>query len=422
MSQNSLYEFCKSRKDICCYGAGVYGRVVLTWLEEHGIRVSGFVVSHNSLSNRKILEKKVCEISSDLLSDETSFVVAVSEQYRKEITDTLSLYGYSDYYVISEQEIWQLDQENLYSREYRVSNNINILLYHRVINIEPDTWKLAVTPEHFEEQIRFLKEHYSIIGFDDDWREVKEKSVIITFDDGYFDFYQYVVPILEKYHVPATVFVSTGNLDSEKEFWWDELERLLIVNPDCPTQIVFSGKEYRTGNMEEKSKTAYAIHPVLKAMEPDERELALSQLEQITRNRVLPRRNYRVMTSDELRKTASSDMVTVGGHTVTHNSLAFERTDQQTQEIVESKRIIEEITGRKINVFSYPFGGKEDYDYNTLRIVEEAGYEKAAAVRNGIEDNASCGYEICRNGIQDMPLVDFARNMRRLWTVYGDDN
>ena len=52
------------------------------------------------------------------------------------------------------------------------------------------------------------------------------KSVAVTFDDGYTDNLYQAKPMLEKYSVPATVFVCTGYVG--KEFWWDEIERLVM--------------------------------------------------------------------------------------------------------------------------------------------------------------------------------------------------
>ena len=37
--------------------------------------------------------------------------------------------------------------------------------------------------------------------------------------------------------MPATVFVATGKVDGETEFWWDELEGLLICTPDLPASL-----------------------------------------------------------------------------------------------------------------------------------------------------------------------------------------
>ena len=50
---------------------------------------------------------------------------------------------------------------------------------------------------------------------------LEENSIVVTFDDGYLDVLQNAVPILERYQIPATIFVVTGNLG--EPFWWDRL-------------------------------------------------------------------------------------------------------------------------------------------------------------------------------------------------------
>ena len=57
--------------------------------------------------------------------------------------------------------------------------------------------------------------------------EPLSRSVVITFDDGYRDNLLVAKPILEEHGLPATVFVTTGYVGSNRDFWWDELESLL---------------------------------------------------------------------------------------------------------------------------------------------------------------------------------------------------
>lgn len=104
------------------------------------------------------------------------------------------------------------------------------LLYHRVNCLEKDINLLAVSPKNFYDQMLYLKQNYKIVKFDEDWSEVEQDAVCITFDDGYFDNYQYAFPILKKLEIPATIFVATGNLDTKEEYWWDELERNLLLD------------------------------------------------------------------------------------------------------------------------------------------------------------------------------------------------
>jgi peptidoglycan/xylan/chitin deacetylase (PgdA/CDA1 family) len=53
-----------------------------------------------------------------------------------------------------------------------------------------------------------------------------EAGVVVTFDDGYVDNLRNALPILERLRVPATLFVATGPVESQRPFWWDEFSAL----------------------------------------------------------------------------------------------------------------------------------------------------------------------------------------------------
>ena len=64
--------------------------------------------------------------------------------------------------------------------------------------------------------------------------DVPSAGVVVTFDDGYADNFHNAKPLLERYEIPATVFVTTGYLQDQREFWWDELERILLQPGTLP--------------------------------------------------------------------------------------------------------------------------------------------------------------------------------------------
>src|SRR5262249_44705633 len=66
---------------------------------------------------------------------------------------------------------------------------------------------------------------------------LRRGTVVVTFDDGYADNATTALPLLERYDVPATCFVTTSAVASSREFWWDELERLLLERVDLPPEL-----------------------------------------------------------------------------------------------------------------------------------------------------------------------------------------
>ena len=114
-----------------------------------------------------------------------------------------------------------------------------ILLYHRVAETKTDPWALCVTPEHFAEHLQVLLNQRRAVPLErlaatDRAESAVRRSVALTFDDGYADNLHAAKPLLEQYDVPATVFVVTGDLGDTREFWWDELERLVLQPGTLP--------------------------------------------------------------------------------------------------------------------------------------------------------------------------------------------
>ena len=64
----------------------------------------------------------------------------------------------------------------------------SILLYHRIENLnqEEDPERLAVSPENFNQHLKYLKDNFNVIS-PDKINQVRTPSVIISFDDGYAD-------------------------------------------------------------------------------------------------------------------------------------------------------------------------------------------------------------------------------------------
>ena len=48
-------------------------------------------------------------------------------------------------------------------------------------------------------------------------------TVAVTFDDGYRDNYENAFPVLQRYGIPATIFLTTGNIDSKEPLWFERL-------------------------------------------------------------------------------------------------------------------------------------------------------------------------------------------------------
>lgn len=281
-----------------------------------------------------------------------------------------------------------------------------VLIYHRVLELENDPQLLTVTPDNFERQILWLKENYNIIPLKElikalTNKKVPNNSIVITFDDGYFDNLYYAKTILEKHKVPATIFVSTGLIGKDREFWWDELERLFLTENILNKRISFyiENKLYEWFiDSKEKSMLTYKeIHPILKYLKNVDREKIIEELFcQLGLDRNQTRKTHRILNEKELKDLSDSDYIEIGAHTVNHCVLSMEDIPTQEMEIMESKIYLENITNKPITSFSYPFGTKQDYNINTIETLKRAGFKYAIANSQGFVTKETDLYEIPR--------------------------
>ena len=199
---------------------------------------------------------------------------------------------------------------------------IIVLIYHRVTSLSSDPQRLAVSPDNFFNHMLYIKDNFPVLRFEADWSNLKESSVVITFDDGYFDNVREALPVIEEVGVPVTFFVSTGDLGSIHEFWWDELERILLVEREFPSTFELQderfGKNWPTKNRAERSVLYQEMHQLIKQIGVACRDDWFRQLRAWADLAEEGRATHQVMTINELQKLASSDLATIGAHTVSH--------------------------------------------------------------------------------------------------------
>ena len=421
MGHEELLDYCCRYKRIICYGAGRYAMTIREFLYENNINLVGFVVTDNKEEKKMLMDLSVDNCTEVFpVKDDTGIIIGVGETKHDEIKESLNMFGVKEYFAVTQKCFNDIDLHTKYIKKWRNNDcEICVLLYHRVCSLPLDVWGLAISPEAFEKQIKFFRENYNIIRFDEDWSKVVEPSLIITFDDGYADNLYHALPILEKYEVPATIFVSTGNLDTSKEFWWDELERIIFFNEKdtfyfAPDGVVFPIRTY-----EEKKKACQRIRLFLKHLLPDQRSEFLNKIMWELGAEVKSRDLNRSLSKKELRKMASSPLITIGGHTVTHNMLSAEPKDKQEWEIVQSKHTIEETIDDELTVFSYPFGGRDDINVDTIESVKKAGYIRAATTYAGLTCQGKDSFEMPRNSIPYCKeQSEIKKQIKKIYSLY----
>ena len=309
-------------------------------------------------------------------------------------------------------------------RDALLGGNCIVLLYHRVIDLATDPQQLAVAPARFDAQLAWLKANCQVLTADEfdaillSGKRFPRNSALITFDDGYVDNHRIARPILERHALQGLFYIASGYIGAEREYWWDELERLLLVNPNLPDVLEYDRLEGELNwrydhvpNAADMRERYGFLIAALRILPSEARDAILSEV-RLRLNSPEPRSTHLPMTQDDLRAFASSPSVAIGAHTVGHCALSSRDEDGQRSEILGSKQALEALLGRRIERFAYPFGTGAEFNAVSMRICEQAGFHHAAANVKGIVHKGSPRFAFPRVIVRDWDEHQFAQRLR----------
>jgi peptidoglycan/xylan/chitin deacetylase (PgdA/CDA1 family) len=186
---------------------------------------------------------------------------------------------------------------------------------------------LTISTAEFEKEMQAVKDNgFTVIPMQDflAWRrgekEIPPKCALITLDDGWVSGYNNAWPILKKYHYPFTLFIYINYIGTGgKSMSWDQLAEMRDAGVDIESHT-YSHSNLRVpgGGVDAKSRAGI-----------------------------------------------KSDVATLGVD------------GWLRKEIIDSKKVLENKLGVKVNALAYPFG---IYSKRALEVVKEAGYEAAFTV------------------------------------------
>jgi peptidoglycan/xylan/chitin deacetylase (PgdA/CDA1 family) len=185
------------------------------------------------------------------------------------------------------------------------------------------------------------------------------RSVAITFDDGYANNLHLAYPLLQKYQLPATIFLSSSYIESGEFLPFLKLKLIRLC---------------RAAGTEGDALPEYKPNPI------DIFSGALESLWSEMKGRLTTDQNesLRPLTIGELDRM-DSGLVEFGGHCHTHCILRNETRERRQQEVRISVRKVAEWTGRPARVFSYPNGEAGDFDQLDQDVLREERIEAAVS-------------------------------------------
>ncbi|WP_394828729.1 polysaccharide deacetylase family protein [Pendulispora albinea] len=267
---------------------------------------------------------------------------------------------------------------------------LTVLTYHRVAdpataeNVDANV--VDARPEHFEEQVAFLKRYCHLIGLDDvlafrRGAPLPHNPVLLTFDDGYLDNYETVLPILVRHGVPAVFFIATRFIEERRLFWWDRVsylvkhsrrEAMTLTYPRAETLVLGTSRA-------ERLAAARRAMVAIKSHFDLDLERYLEELERasdvtISREHEREMVDGLLMNWDQIRLLRKAGM-SVQSHTRNHRVLYTLSEAGLRNELEGSKRDLEDVLGERIGAVAYPVGKALNRAPHARNAIRAAGYE-----------------------------------------------
>lgn len=252
---------------------------------------------------------------------------------------------------------------------------------------------LHVRTGTLEAHCRFLRTACDPISLDE-WRAARDgrapwppRPVLVTFDDGYRSVFTEARPVLERWNIPAVVFVCTRPVARRESLWYDTMAR-------------------QSGDAAVERAKATAADKWPSLLETFARPIADDD-------------PCATMTADEIRQLAASRLFEVGSHTCSHPILAALAPDQQRLEIRTSVEALGSWTERPVRALAYPNGRPGlDYTAETRHIAREAGIEFAFSTESRFADRTGDPLDVPRfMMLDDISEAELAHRLSYSWRV-----
>jgi len=260
-------------------------------------------------------------------------------------------------------------------RRILTRSQVAIIMYHHVTSENNPLLTSTVSIEDFEKEVAFLSK-FPVLPLDvladklTQWQSLPARAVCITFDDGFKDNYKYAYPILRRYNLPATIFLTTGYIENSDTFW-DEKISFAIWNTDVETFTIDDLGCYRIQTASNKLQAMSRIVARLCELPDTEKSLLVEKLMEELRVEIPDGFGDDIsLTWREIREMGNNG-ISFGAHTVTHPILTKVSLEDARNEITLSKKAIEESLGTPCTLFAYPRGR---FNGELIELVREIGF------------------------------------------------
>ncbi len=258
-----------------------------------------------------------------------------------------------------------------------------ILMYHRITD---EAYCAGLAPAEFEKHLAYVSKYFRVVSIEQLLQEqasnqVKPYTLALTFDDGHADFFHHAWPLLQRYNLPASLYVTTGFIDRDYWLWPDHLKYIIIHNQQDSITIPGAGKV--AANKDNFISNWHKLGDYCLTLDTEERKRFLNNLAQQCAVEVpsSPVSPFAGVSWDQLRIMCAQGL-DVGSHTVTHPILSKLDYTRIEQELSQSAARIKEQLNVTTKGLCYPNGRLIDITPQVIECAKAQGYEYGLLARN----------------------------------------
>lgn len=220
--------------------------------------------------------------------------------------------------------------------------------------------------EWMEKIIKMLSRNFQIISIEDlenyyYGKKEGKNYCHITIDDGDTSVYSHLFPLLKKYKVPVSIFVSPEAVITGKNFWFQEIKGYDAI------KLLEYYNQFK--NTDFQFLSIKQVNALIKSCPIEEIHEIIYNFKKTYQ---IPDKERRCLTVKQLKELYASDLVGIGAHTLHHPILKNEKDDVVRIEISESINQLSDILKEEVRYFAYPNGVPEfDFGNREINILKE---------------------------------------------------
>jgi peptidoglycan/xylan/chitin deacetylase (PgdA/CDA1 family) len=281
------------------------------------------------------------------------------------------------------------------SRQWRPTATAVILRYHSVGDDHgPEPFyiapSLSIPRQGFDAQMRFLRERYRPTALDEIVEAIRTDrplpagAVAVTFDDGYRDNYTHAFPVLRKFGIPATFYITTGCVEDGEVLWTSKLRYYFMASSARALEVAALGASpLDLGSTAARHAIFERTIALIKTLGGARGEALFREVEARLGVTDLGPLRRAMMTWDEIQELSRGGM-TIGAHTITHPNLPGLPRQSAEAEILGSKIQLEEKIKVPVRHFAYPNGrGVRHFNDDVVGLVRGAGFVSSVTSIDG---------------------------------------